>query len=137
MRTTAHLTILVASLALAACGSGEEAEMPMDTEDLPMTGGDMPMDAENMPMESGDMPMMGPDAEMQMANAEGTVTAIDNGTGTITIQHGPVPAVDWPAMTMAFEADEAAREQVAVGDDVSSNFRMSDSGSEVVSIRKN
>lgn len=130
MRTTALLILLAAPLALAACGQGDEA--PTD-EDMPMTDG---RTAETMPM-AGDMPMMGSGAEMQMAGAEGKVTAIDDGAGTITIQHGPVPAVDWPAMTMAFEADEAAREQVAVGDDVTFDFRMSDSGSEIVSIRNN
>jgi Cu(I)/Ag(I) efflux system protein CusF len=129
MRVAALMTILALPLALSACDRGEEA---MEPEDMPM--------AENMPDDmpmSDDMPMMGADAEMRMASAEGTVTAIDEEAGTITIDHGPVPAVEWPAMTMAFEADEASRQKVAVGDEVTFDFRMSDSGRRITSIRKN
>ena len=34
----------------------------------------------------------------------GVIKAIDPGAGTLTIQHGPIPAVGWPAMTMTFKA---------------------------------
>lgn len=118
MRAAALMTMLALPLALSACDRGEEAT---DTEDTPMAEG---MPADNMPM-SDDAPMMGSDAEMRMASAEGTVTAIDNEAGTITIEHGPVPAVDWPAMTMAFEADAASRQGIAVGDEVTFDFGMS------------
>lgn len=126
MRTSALVTALIAPLALAACDRGDEAT---DTTDMPMTAQDMPMNTENMPMaQSGGMG--------RMANAEGTVTAIDDETGTITIDHGPVAAVDWPAMAMAFEADDAFRQQVAVGDEVEFAFRMTDGGGEITSISK-
>lgn len=129
MRTTTWLMIAITPLALAACGeqneSGQTTEMPMASQDMPMN--------EDMPM-SDDMPMMESGAEMRMANAEGTVAAIDNEAGTITIDHGPVPTVDWPAMTMAFQADEAQRQQVAVGDEIEFSFRMTGSGSEIISI---
>lgn len=123
------MTMLALPLALSACDSGEEA---MDTEDMPMAEN---MPPEDMPM-SEDMPMMGSDAEIRTASAEGTVTAVDDEAGTITIDHGAVPAVDWPAMTMAFEADEASRKEVAVGDEVAFDFSMSDSGSRITSISK-
>ncbi|MEG8219343.1 copper-binding protein [Sphingobium psychrophilum] len=35
----------------------------------------------------------------------GVITAIDPQTAKLTIQHGPMPAVGWPAMTMAFKAN--------------------------------
>ena len=35
----------------------------------------------------------------------GVITAIDAKTAKLTIQHGPIPAVGWPAMTMAFKAN--------------------------------
>lgn len=129
MRAAALMTILAVPLALSACDSGEEA---VESEDLSMAES---MPAESMPM-SGDTSVMGPGAEMRMASAEGTVTAIDEEAGTITIDHGPVPAVEWPAMTMTFETDEASREGIAVGDEVTFDFRMSDSGSRITSIRK-
>lgn len=112
MRVATLMTMLAVPLALSACDSSEEA---MDTEDMPMTG-------------SG--------AEMRMASAEGTVTAIDEDAGTITIDHGPVPAVDWPAMNMAFEADEASMQKVGVGDEVTFDFQMSESGSRITSIEE-
>ena len=34
----------------------------------------------------------------------GVIKAIDDKAGTLTIQHGPIPAVSWPAMTMTFKA---------------------------------
>lgn len=35
---------------------------------------------------------------------KGVIKAIDTKAGTLTIQHGPIPAVSWPAMTMTFKA---------------------------------
>lgn len=121
MRVTALMTMLAAPLALAACDRGDEtAEM----EDMPMT--------DSMPGDG--TAMMGQDAAMRTASAEGTVTAIDAEAGTITIDHGPVAAIEWPAMTMAFEADEAARGTVAVGDEVTFDFETGDAGSRIVTI---
>ena len=125
MRASTLITMLVAplALALAACDREEEAT------DMPMAAEDMPMDAEDMPMTQGR------DAERK-ASAEGTVTAIDAGAGTISIEHGPIAAVEWPAMTMAFEASETLRQQVAVGDEVEFAFRVTEGGGELTSISK-
>lgn len=126
MRTSASIMLIAVSLALAACDSGEEAEMPMAAEDMPMAAEEIPM-AEGMAMNGGgDM--------AQPVEAEGTITAIDNEAGTITIDHGPVPAVDWPAMTMGFTADPGLRERVQVGDQVNFQFRQTASGGEITSI---
>jgi Cu(I)/Ag(I) efflux system protein CusF len=38
----------------------------------------------------------------------GVIKAIDAKAGTLTIQHGPIPAVSWPAMTMSFKATPPA-----------------------------
>lgn len=35
----------------------------------------------------------------------GVITAIDAKANKLTIQHGPIPAVGWPAMTVAFKAN--------------------------------
>ena len=37
----------------------------------------------------------------------GVIRAIDAKAGTLTIQHGPIAAVSWPAMTMTFKAKPA------------------------------
>ncbi|MGV2497644.1 copper-binding protein [Pelagerythrobacter aerophilus] len=127
MRSATLMTMLAATLLLAACDASEETgTMPMASEDMPMED-TMSMDAEDMPMtQSGEAG--------RTASAEGTITAIDADAGTITIDHGAVPAVDWPAMTMAFEAGEALRSEVAVGDAVTFEFRTSDGGNEITAI---
>jgi Cu(I)/Ag(I) efflux system protein CusF len=43
-------------------------------------------------------------APAQQASANGTIEAIDTAAKTVTISHGPVPALQWPAMTMTFQA---------------------------------
>lgn len=40
--------------------------------------------------------------------AEGSVDSIDLKAGTLTLKHGPVPALKWPAMTMEFTVANAA-----------------------------
>ena len=125
MRTTTLMSLLALPLAMAACDSGQ------DTAQM----NDMPM-AENEMMDGEDMPMMEPGSGMQTANAEGTVTAIDAEAGTITVDHGPVPAIEWPAMTMAFGADEQLRSEVSVGEGIAFEFRTGSEGSVITSITK-
>ncbi len=49
----------------------------------------------------------------------GVVTAIDPAAGTISLDHEAIAAINWPAMTMQFSAeDPAILEGVAVGDRV-------------------
>ncbi|QFT77571.1 Cation efflux system protein CusF precursor [Erythrobacter sp. THAF29] len=125
MRTTTLMSLLALPLAMAACDSGQ------DTAQM----NDMPM-AENEMMDGEDMPMMEPGSGMQTANAEGTVTAIDAEAGTITVDHGPVPAIEWPAMTMAFGADEQLRSEVSVGEGIAFEFRTGSEGNVITSITK-
>ncbi|MFW2448582.1 MAG: copper-binding protein [Qipengyuania pacifica] len=126
MRTTTLMSLLAFPLALAACDSGQDTA---DMNDMPMAENEMMMDGE-------DMPMMEPGSEMQTVSAEGTVTAIDAEAGTITVDHGPVPAIEWPAMTMAFEADEQLRSEVSVGEGIAFEFRTGSEGNVITSITK-
>ncbi|MBX7457030.1 copper-binding protein [Qipengyuania sp. 1NDH17] len=120
------MSLLAFPLALAACDSGQDTA---DMNDMPMAENEMMMDGE-------DMPMMEPSSEMQTVSAEGTVTAIDAEAGTITVDHGPVPAIEWPAMTMAFEADEQLRSEVSVGEGIAFEFRTGSEGNVITSITK-
>lgn len=128
MRVATLVTMLAAPLALAACDSSQDTA---ETEDSTMAEA---TPAENMPT-SGQTPMAGEAG--QTASGEGTVTAINAEAGTITIDHGAIEAVDWPAMTMAFQADEAQRASVAVGDQVTFEFRTAEGGGAITSISKN
>lgn len=56
----------------------------------------------------------------------------------VTISHGPVPDLEWPAMTMAFRASSADMlGGVAPGDQVSFSFRQADGGYVLTSLTKN
>lgn len=44
-------------------------------------------------------------AAITTADGAGVVTAVDAGAGTVSIHHGPIAKLGWPAMTMAFKAD--------------------------------
>ena len=53
------------------------------------------------------------------AFVEGEVRKVDKEAKKITIKHGPMPALDMPAMTMVFRVkDPAMLEQVKTGDKV-------------------
>ncbi len=71
-----------------------------------------------------------------MAKGHGTVTAIDNAAGTITLDHDPIPEAKWPAMTMAFKAAPAIRDATKVGDKVDFDLTLTGSAGEVTAIAK-
>lgn len=39
---------------------------------------------------------------------QGTVRSVDEARGTVSIAHGPVPSLRWPAMTMNFKLKDKA-----------------------------
>ena len=47
-------------------------------------------------------------AAAQLHAAHGTVAEINASAGTLTIEHGPVPSLKWPPMTMEFKAKDRA-----------------------------
>src|SRR3546814_18914409 len=47
------------------------------------------------------------------------LTAIDTAAGEVTLDHGAIAELDWPAMTMGFAAPHKLLEGLAVGDRVS------------------
>lgn len=67
----------------------------------------------------------------------GTVTQVDAAAGTITINHEPIEAVSWPAMTMQFTAENPAMlEGIAVGDSVSFELNSATETSIVTMVQK-
>ena len=87
---------------LAACQKKAEPSSPASqASDMPGTMADMPM----------------PSA-MKHGLAAGTVTAIDAAKGKITLDHGPMSGLSWPAMTMGFTATAEQLAGIKVGDQV-------------------
>ena len=74
--------------------------------------------------------------QMAVADAEGTIKAIDPAKHTVTLAHGAVPAVQWPPMTMAFAAAEDQLKGLTTGDRVSFSFRIEGGRATIVSISK-
>ncbi|GAB3378406.1 copper-binding protein [Azotobacter armeniacus] len=61
-------------------------------------------------------------AKPATASATGTVKKLDPQKGAITIAHGPVPVLKWPAMVMPFKATAEQMEGLKAGDKVSFEF---------------
>ena len=109
-------TLLALPLCLAACNKPAEtpkAEAPAD------------------PM--GTMAMS---AGAKMGKGSGTVTAIDAAKGKITLDHGPIAALEWPAMKMGFAAKPDLLKGLAVGDKVDFDLTVTGNAGEVTAIGK-
>lgn len=99
MKKTVLLAAMIAlPLGLAACD--KKAEAP---------------NAEASAEAMGDMAMP---AEVKHGQGTGTVTAIDLAKGTVTLDHGEITELQWPAMKMGFVAKPEVLADVRVGDKV-------------------
>ena len=90
------------------------------------------------PALADDMKGMSMDASAaKTGHATGVVTGVDAKSKTITIKHGPIAAVGWPAMTMTFKANPASLVQkVKVGEKVGFDVKVQGQNNEVTAIRK-
>lgn len=78
----------------------------------------------------------GPAAEAAPSTrASGTVRAIDTVKGRVTLAHGAVPSLHWPAMTMDFAATPEQLQGLKVGDRVEFEFHAEDMNARILSIR--
>lgn len=112
------LKTLVVPIALLAAACS-----PPAAEDASKSGDAMSMETST--------PVAGP------ITSTGTVTQVDAAAGTITINHEPIAAISWPAMTMQFTAENPAILQgIAVGDQVSFELKSATETSTVTVVRK-
>ena len=66
----------------------------------------------------------------------GVIKAIDARAGTLTLQHGPIPGVGWPAMTMTFKATPATLVKgLKVGQTIGFDVTVRGSSAEVTAVR--
>lgn len=55
----------------------------------------------------------------QAHKAQGTVHKVDPAAGTLNMSHGPIPGLNWPAMTMDFQVrDKAVLKDIKPGQKV-------------------
>lgn len=57
------------------------------------------------------------------AEGQGEIRKINPAAGTLTLQHTPIPALNWPSMTMAFVADPALLKGLKAGQKVAFTVR--------------
>jgi Cu(I)/Ag(I) efflux system membrane fusion protein len=77
--------------------------------------------------------LQGPEQTWQ---GTGRVTAVDAAKGLLEMAHDPIPAIDWPAMTMPFDvADPALLKGLKPGHQVSFDLAREGAGYVVVGIR--
>src|SRR6267143_3073065 len=75
------------------------------------------------------MPAMGNAAQGTVASGTGTITAVNVAGRKVTLDHGPIAAIKWPAMKMEFPAAASVDlSKVKVGDKV--QFTLSGSGND-------
>lgn len=77
-------------------------------------------------------------AAAKHGQGKGVVKAIDTKAGTLTIQHGPIAAVSWPAMTMTFKAKPATLlKGLKVGQTIAFDCTVQGMKAEITAIRPN
>jgi Cu(I)/Ag(I) efflux system protein CusF len=121
MKRLGLATTLGLAAGLAACGK-PQAAAPLAPATTPAAASDMA----NMDMSAG----------AKMAKGSGTVTAVDTKAGTITLDHGPIPEANWPAMTMTFKAAPAVTSAVKTGDKVDFDVKIQGGAGEVTAVRR-
>lgn len=83
------------------------------------------------------MEMSASSAAVRSGTGTGVVKAVDLKVGTVTLDHGPIAAVGWPAMTMTFPVKPAsALDGVAVGQTVTFDVTVTDNKPVITAIRK-
>ena len=125
-----HHTMIATMLALAVSGLGaaqaqsnQTGMSPKSCQDtmkgMNMKGAGMQnIDAkscQNM-MKSMNTQQATNGAKATRHDAIGTVKSVDPAKGTVTLAHGPVKSLNWPAMTMGFAVkDKALFDKLSVG----------------------
>ena len=79
---------------------------------------------------------MATSAAAKVAKGSGTVTAVDMPAGKITLDHGPIAELEWPAMKMGFAAKPELLTGVTVGDRVDFTLSLKGNDGTVTAIEK-
>lgn len=125
------MKMLVPALAfvlLTACTSPSDDTNEPGTANTPTV--------ENAPAPGASPVEPAPGAPTSAASANGTVEAIDVAARTITIAHGPVESLKWPAMTMTFAAPDADLASFKKGDRVAFEFTEHDTKATITRITR-
>ena len=103
---------------------------------IALSGCDKQPDAPKAEASTDKMGDMAMPADVKMAKGTGTVTAIDQAAGKITLDHSAILTVGWPAMKMGFSATPDLLTGIAVGDKVDFELTVTGSAGVVTKIQK-
>ncbi|HEY4072905.1 MAG TPA: copper-binding protein [Herbaspirillum sp.] len=119
---TASLILALSASGVAMAQSGAMKNMAMKD-----------MDMKTMPM---DNMKSGAAAKAAIHHATGTVKAVDRTKGTVTIAHGPVQSLNWPAMTMTFMVkDKMFFDKLVVAKNVTIDFKQQNADYVVTAVK--
>lgn len=135
MKHTYTLAGLGLALLVAACGQKAENNEAAPANAAAETAGAMNASVNETSADVGNMAMSESGAA-KMAKGTGTVTEVDKAAGTITLDHGPIPEANWPAMTMGFKATPELIDSVKPGDKVAFDLALKDGAGEITAITK-
>ena len=110
MKTTTYLALAAMLALVSACGKSE----PAANEGVPAT--------QNLT------------AQGQVYSGTGTIQSIAG--DQVTIAHGPIVGIGWPAMTMTFAAPSGVPEGIEAGTQVDFRFHQDDGTNVLSSLRK-
>ncbi|ARS26956.1 copper-binding protein [Sphingomonas sp. KC8] len=123
------LTVMLGATALlAACGEKAETNVAANAGATAEATGNVSGDMGNMAM-SGD-------TAARTAKGTGTIIEIDKAAGTVTLDHGPIPEANWPAMTMPFAVKPELLDGLKGGDKVAFDLAIKDGGGAITAIKK-
>ncbi len=81
-----------------------------------------------------DMKQSAPAAQANEHHASGTVKSVNREKGTVSIAHGAIASLNWPAMTMTFKASPEMLEALKPGSPVDFSFVQSGRNYTITSI---
>jgi Cu(I)/Ag(I) efflux system protein CusF len=125
-RTTPTLILFAATAALAACSPKASTETTAAAPAPASMPAAMPPAA----------PAEAAASDTKVASGAGVVNAVDAKAGTVTLDHQPIPAISWPAMTMTFKASPAITSSVKPGDKVAFDMKLVGGDGEITAIHK-
>ena len=131
MKLTASLTLILAlsasSFAIAESGAMKGMDMKsMDMKDMDMKKceGMKEMGAEHCSTMMKGMHSKQQSGAVTSHATDGTVKAADPKKGAVTLSHGPVASLGWPAMTMGFSVkDKGLFKKLVTGNKVHVEFQ--------------
>jgi Cu/Ag efflux protein CusF len=85
---------------------------------------------------NGSMAGMNMSAETKSGHGSGVITKLDAASSEVTLQHGPVSELGWPAMTMTFSGKSGTLDGLKAGDKVDFAFDWDGKTGRLTSITK-